>query len=67
VKEGQRYIRTNSLYIYIYRLPNRGPALPGKNLMHFLLSKGFFPVICLGFGAWGTPWSGGRVGRAIHR
>jgi len=37
---------------YIYRLlANRSQALPGKNLMHFLYSKVFSPVICYGFGA----------------
>jgi len=43
------------------KLANWGPALPGKNLMHFLWSKVFFPVICLGFGVWGTLGSGSRV------
>jgi len=30
--------------------------------MHFLKSKVFSPVICLGFGGWGTLESRGRVG-----
>jgi len=46
-------------------LANQGLALPGKNLMHFLLSKGLSSVICLGFGVWGTQGSGGQVGRVI--
>jgi len=29
---------------------------------HFLYSKIFSPVICVGFGVWGTLGSGGQVG-----
>jgi len=46
-------------------LANQGLSLPGKNLMHFLQSKGLSPVICLDFGVWGTPGSGGQVGRVL--
>jgi len=41
-----------------------GPALPGTKLFigypskHFRLHKVFSPVICLGFGVWGTAGSG---------
>jgi len=31
--------------------------------MHFLQNKVFSPVICIGFGYWGNPVSGGWVGR----
>jgi len=51
----------NGCHTYL-QLANRGPALPGKDLMHFLYIKVFSPVICLGFGVWGTPGSGGQVG-----
>jgi len=51
-----------TLGFYIHKLANHSPALPGKKFIHFLKSKVFSRVTCLGFGVWGTPGKGGRVG-----
>jgi len=56
------------IWPHIFRLANRAPALPGKNLMssgHFTLHKVFCPETHLGFGVWGTPGSGVWVGRVM--
>jgi len=56
---GQK-LHSCGMHVFYYSLANRGPVLPGKNLVsfshpsgHFLQSKVFSPVICLGFGVWG--------------
>jgi len=47
---------------FILDKQTEAPALPGKSLMYFLYIKVFSPMICFGFGVWGTLGSRGRVG-----
>jgi len=41
------------------------PGIARKKFNTFFVMQSFFPVICLGFGAWGTPWLGFWVGGVI--